>query len=127
MKNHAGKNHAEAERDFPAFLTLSWAWHESMEDPAAVTAALARNLRHYREERGLSQKALAKACTLELSDIRDIEAGRVLPAIGVLVRLADRLGVASSALVECVVSTAAASPRRTPATTPAREGRAVLA
>jgi len=127
MRNHTGKNHAEAERDFPAFLTLSWAWHESIEDPAAVKAALARNLRHYREQRGLSHKALARACALELSDIRNIEAGRVLPAIGVLVRLADRLGVSCGALVEYSVSPPAASPRRTSATTPAREGRAVLA
>jgi len=127
MRTHAGKNHAEAERDFPAFLTLSWAWHESMEDSAAVKAALARNLRHYREQRGLSHKALAKACALELSDIRNIEAGRVLPAIGVLVLLADRLGVSCGALVEYSVSPPAASARRTSATTPAREGRAVLA
>jgi ribosome-binding protein aMBF1 (putative translation factor) len=130
MKSHAGKNHVEAERDFPAFLTLSWAWQESLEDPAAVKAALARNLRHYREQRGHSHKALAKAGALDLATIRNIEAGRVLPEIGALVRLADALGVSCGALVECGVSPAAASPRRTPASQPAREaheGRTALA
>ena len=128
MKNHTGKNHAEAERDFPAFLTLSWAWQESMEDPAAVKAALARNLRHYREQRGLSHKALARACALDLGAIRDMEAGRTLPAIGVLARLAGRLGVGCGALVECSVSPpAATSARQAPASALAREARAALA
>ncbi len=129
-KNHAGTNHAEAERDFPAFLTLSWAWHEAIEDPAAVKAALARNLRHYREQRGLSHKALAKACALEVSDIRNIEVGSALPAIGVLARLADRLGVACGALVEFAVSPAVPSARQTPASAPGhgpRERRTALA
>ena len=30
-------------KDFPAWLTLSWAWEQSMEDPSEVRAALARN------------------------------------------------------------------------------------
>ena len=127
MKNHPGKNHVEAERGFPAFLTLSWAWHEAIEDPAAVKAALARNLRHYREQRGLSRKALAKACAIEPGNIRNIEMGLALPAIGVLVRLADRLGVDCGALVECSVSPPAAAARRAPASAPSHEDHAVLA
>jgi ribosome-binding protein aMBF1 (putative translation factor) len=126
-KNHPGKNHIEAKQDFPAFLTLSWAWHEAIEDPAAVKAALARNLRHYREQRGLSHKALAKAGALELSTIRNIEAGGALPAIGVLVLLADLLGVSCGALVDCGASPPATSPRRMPASAPAREAHATLA
>jgi ribosome-binding protein aMBF1 (putative translation factor) len=123
------KNHVEAERGFPAFLTLSRAWQESLEDPAAVKAAVARNLRHYRELRGLSHKALAQASTVNLAAIREIEAGRSLPNIPTLARLADALAMSCGALVECSVSPAAAapSPRKTPASALAREGRAALA
>ncbi len=125
------KNHIEAGAGFPAFLTLSWAWHEAIDDPAAVRAALARNLRHYREQRGLSHKTLARACALDLATIRSIESGSTLPAIGVLVLLADCLGIECGALVECSVSPAAASAWQRPAsTTPGREaqeGHEVLA
>jgi len=117
------KNHIETGPGFPAFLTLSWAWHEAIEDPEAVKAALARNLRHYREQRGLSHKTLAKTSRLDLSDIRNIETGRALPAISVLVQLADCLGIECGALVECSVSPAATSARKTPASTPAREAQ----
>jgi DNA-binding XRE family transcriptional regulator len=122
------KNHIEVGQDFPAFLTLSWAWHEAIEDPAAVKAALARNLRHYREQHGLGHRALAKACALDPATIRNIEAGRTLPAIGVLVLLADLLGVECAALVECSATTPpATSPRRMPASALAREGHAAPA
>lgn len=123
------KNHFEAERGFPAFLTLSWAWQESLEDPAAVKAAVARNLRQYREQRGLSHKALARVSAVNLGAIREIETGRSLPNIPTLARLADALGVSCGALVECSVSPAveAPSPRKTPASALAREGRPALA
>ena len=121
-------NHAEAERGFPAFLTLSWAWQESLEDPTAVKAALARNLRRFRETRGLSQKALAKqASSVSLAAIRDIESGHSLADIATLARLADVLGVSCGALVECGVSMEAATSRRMPAKAPAREARTALA
>jgi transcriptional regulator with XRE-family HTH domain len=121
------KNHVEAERGFPAFLTLSWAWKESIEDPAAAKAAVARNLRHYREQRGLSHKALAQGSSVSLAAIREIEAGRSLPDIAPLARLADALGVSCSALVECGVNMETASSRPIPARAPAREARAALA
>jgi len=121
------KNHVEAERGFPALLTLSWAWQESIEDPAAVKAAVARNLQHYRELRGLSHKALAQTSAVNLAAIREIEAGRSLPNIPTLARLADALAVSCGALVECGVSMATASPRPVPAKVPAREARAALA
>jgi ribosome-binding protein aMBF1 (putative translation factor) len=121
------KNHVEAERGFPAFLTLSWAWQESIEDPAAVKAAVARNLRHYRELRGLSRKALAQASAISLAAIRELEAGGSLPDIVTLARLADALGLSCAALVECGVSMATGSPRPIPAKVLAREARAALA
>jgi DNA-binding XRE family transcriptional regulator len=89
----------EADRSFPSFLTLSWAWEQSLDDPAAVKAALARNLRRLRDSRRLTQKALAKSADVGLLAIRDIEAGRGLPTIGVLLRLADTLGVSCGELV----------------------------
>lgn len=121
------KNHVEAERGFPAFLTLSWAWQESLEDPAAVKAALARNLRTTREARGLNQKALAKQVTTNPAMIRAIELGRSLPDIATLARLADALGVSCGALVDCGVTMETAVPRRVPASNVAREARAALA
>ena len=90
----------EAEKGFPAFLTLSWAWQESLEDPASVKAALARNLRHHRESRGLSHKSLAQAAQVPLAAIRDIEAGRGLPDIATILRLAESLRIEGSALAD---------------------------
>ncbi len=94
------KKRIEAERSFPAFMTLSWAWQQSLDDPAAVKAALARNLRHHREARGLSHKALARAAKVDLAAIRDIEAARGLPDIATLARLAEQLGIACDALAD---------------------------
>jgi len=105
------RNHFEAERGFPEFLTLSWAWQESLEDPASVKAALARNLRHHRESRGLSHKALAQAAGVSLAAIRDIEAGRDLPDISALSRLSDRLGISCAALVDPLPSLPARAAR----------------
>ncbi len=117
----------EKDKSFPAWLTLSWAWEQSLEDPAAVKAALARNLRSYREGRSLSQKELAKAAGTTLTRIRDIEAGQVLPPIELMVHLGDSLGISCGALVDCGVSMTTASCRRIPAGTPTREARAALA
>ncbi len=121
------KNHVEAERGYPAFLTLSWAWQESLEDPAAVKAALARNLRRYRESAGLNQKALARRAARSLALIRAIEAGQSLPDIATIVRLGDALGTPCSALVDCGATMATVSRERRPASNLAREARAALA
>jgi transcriptional regulator with XRE-family HTH domain len=121
------KDYAEAERGFPAFLTLSWAWQESLEDPAAVRAALARNLRHHRGRRSLSRKALGQASSVSLAAIRDIESGHSLPDIPTLSRLADALDVSCSVLVECGVSMETAHSRRILAKAPDRETRTALA
>ena len=120
-------NHAEAERGFPAFLTLSWAWQESLEDPAAVRAALAHNLRHHRDGRGLSRKALGKAACVNLAAIRDIEEGRSLADIATLTRLADALRTSCGALVECGVSMTTPTSRRISPEIPAHEARTALA
>lgn len=121
------KNHIAAERGFPAFLTLSWAWQESLEDPAGVKAALARNLRRFRETHNVSQKTLAKQAGTSLAAIRLTESGHSLPDITTLSRLADALGVSCGALVECGVSMEAAPSRRVPPELPVREARTALA
>lgn len=121
------KNHVEAERGYPVFLTLSWAWQESLEDPAAVKAALARNLRRLRESAGLNQKTLAKRAATNLALIRAMEAGQSLPDIASLARLGDALGVSCAALVDCGATMATVSRERRPASTLAREARAALA
>ena len=109
---------------FPAWLTLSWAWAQSLDDPAAVTAALARNLRRYREERRLSQKKLARRTGTSLTTIREIEAARILPPIALMIRLGDALGVSCSALVE---TPAAEAPARERFGAPARPREAAAA
>ena len=116
------------ERDisFPAWLTLSWAWEQSLDDPAAVKTALAHNLRCCRESRGLNQKSLARAASLNPAIVRDIESGRSLPDIATLSRLADTLRVSCGALVDCGLSMTTAPSMSIPASTrPAR--RAALA
>ncbi len=120
-------NHALAERGFPAFLTLSWAWQESLDDPAAVRAALARNLRHHRDQRGLSRKALGQVSSVSLAAIREIEAGQSLPDIATLARLADALATSCGALVECGASMETVSHEPRPASGVVREARAALA
>jgi DNA-binding XRE family transcriptional regulator len=80
-------------KDFPAWLTLSWAWEQSMEDPSEVRAALARNLRRLREDRGLTQKSLAERAGASLASLKDIESGRVLPDIALIADLARALGI----------------------------------
>ncbi len=80
-------------KGFPAWLTLSWAWEQSMEDPDQVKAALARNLRRLREDRGLTQKSLAERAGASLASVKDIEAGRVLPEIALMSDLARALEI----------------------------------
>jgi transcriptional regulator with XRE-family HTH domain len=51
------------------------------------------NLRRIREERGLSQRALADRAGVVKSTIYEAEAGRRIPRIQTLEKLADALGV----------------------------------
>ncbi len=115
----------EAERGFPDFLTLSWAWQESLEDPASVKAALARNLRHHREARSLTHKALAQEAQVNLATIRDIEAGRGLPDIATLSRLSERLGISCAALADPLPAQPAARTRQDTPASPAIGAEAI--
>lgn len=50
-------------------------------------------IRHYRLEKGLTQKQLAEKCGMYESQIRKYETGKANPKIGTLRRIADGLGV----------------------------------
>ena len=61
-------------------------------------AALGRAIRELREERGLSQEALAHAADLHPTWVSHLESGRVNPAWGTVQRVAEALGVTVSEL-----------------------------
>jgi transcriptional regulator with XRE-family HTH domain len=63
-------------------------------------AALGRAVQAIRAERGISQVQLAKATSFRQSWISDVERGQRNPSWSNLVRLAEGLGVRTSALVK---------------------------
>jgi ribosome-binding protein aMBF1 (putative translation factor) len=81
----------ETDKTFPAWLTVSWAWEQTLDDPAAVRTTLARNLRRLREARGLTQKFLAERAGTNLATVKDIESARALPDIALMADLARAL------------------------------------
>jgi ribosome-binding protein aMBF1 (putative translation factor) len=81
----------ETDKTFPAWLTMSWAWEQTLDDPAAVRAALARNLRRLREAHGLTQKLLAERAKTNLATVKDIESAKALPDIALIADLAGAL------------------------------------
>jgi ribosome-binding protein aMBF1 (putative translation factor) len=85
---------------FPAWLTLSSAWEQSMEDPEEIKAVIGRNLRRLREKRGLGRRALARLVQSDSHALRQIEAGQRLPDIGLIWRLARVLEVSSTDFLE---------------------------
>ena len=85
---------------FPAWLTLSSAWEQSMEDPDEIKSVIGRNLRRLREKRGLGRRALARLVRSDSHALRQIEAGRRLPDIGLIWRLARVLEVSCTAFLE---------------------------
>ena len=85
---------------FPAWLTLSSAWEQSMEDPEEIKCLIGRNLRRLREKRGLGRRALARLVQSNSHALRQIEAGQRLPDIGLIWRLARVLEVSCTAFLE---------------------------
>ena len=85
---------------FPAWLTLSGAWEQSMEDPEEIKSVIGRNLRRLREKRSLRRRALARLVQSDAHALRQIEAGQRLPDIGLIWRLARVLEVSSTAFLE---------------------------
>lgn len=72
--------------------------------PAEVTddplIDFGNNLRRLREERGLSQDALAQRAGMDPAEIRRIESARRDPGVRVVSRLAHALGVQPSDLFD---------------------------
>ncbi len=68
--------------------------------PEDTAAALARNLRRLRAERGLTLDELAKRANVSRSMLIQIEQKRVNPTLAILVRLAQALDVGLAELVE---------------------------
>jgi len=85
---------------FPAWLTLSGAWEQSMEDPEEIKSVIGRNLRRLREKRGLRRQALARLVQSNSYALREIEAGERLPDIGLIWRLARVFEVPCTAFLE---------------------------
>jgi transcriptional regulator with XRE-family HTH domain len=69
-------------------------------DPAAVTAAVAGNLRALRTGRGWSLDTLAARSGVSRGILVAVEQARGNPSIATLCRISDALGVALSSLVE---------------------------
>lgn len=62
-------------------------------------AIVGRNVRHFRQERGLTQEQLAFEARLDLTYVGGIERGRRNPSLLVMARLADALGVGPADLI----------------------------
>lgn len=62
-------------------------------DATALASGFGDRLRRLREERGLSQRALAEATGLVIAQVSRYERGVTLPAADTLVALADHLAV----------------------------------
>ncbi|RKS77794.1 helix-turn-helix protein [Motilibacter peucedani] len=71
-----------------------------MPDADAVAAAVARNVRRLRQERGWTLDALASRAGLSKGMLVQVEQTRTNPSLGTLCRLADAIGVSLARLVE---------------------------
>ena len=98
--HNAMNNLVHADSSFPAWLTLSSVWEESMDDREETKVTIARNLRRLREKHQLSRRSLAKLAEASPSTLREIEDGRLLPTIGLIWRLAAVLEVDCAAFLE---------------------------
>lgn len=58
-----------------------------------------RRLRELRKERGITQEALAESADLSGNYISDLELGRKVPSLTILVRLSQALEVATTELL----------------------------
>lgn len=67
-------------------------------DGKALAQKIGKNIRRYREMRGMSQLQLACSALLEQRDVYQYEHGMMMPQMLRLVRIADALGVSLDAL-----------------------------
>ncbi|MGV9316910.1 helix-turn-helix domain-containing protein [Streptomyces sp. NPDC003691] len=71
-----------------------------MPDIDHLTQSLARNLRHWRGERGYTLDALAARSGVSRGMIIQIEQARTNPSVGIAVKLADALGLSIATLLD---------------------------
>ncbi|MGI5400454.1 helix-turn-helix domain-containing protein [Streptomyces sp. CA-135486] len=71
-----------------------------MSDLDQLTQSLARNLKRWRGERGLTLDALAARSGVSRGMIIQIEQARTNPSVGITVKLADALGVSITTLLD---------------------------
>jgi transcriptional regulator with XRE-family HTH domain len=71
-----------------------------MPDAAAVAAAVARNTRRLRTERGWSLDQLASRSGVSKGMLVHVEGARTNPSLGTMCKIAETLGVSLAALVE---------------------------
>lgn len=69
------------------------------EDGSAISNHLASNVRHVREQRGLTQQQLAKLCEMPRSTVANIESGVANPTLAVLGKLAGALQLSVEELI----------------------------
>jgi transcriptional regulator with XRE-family HTH domain len=75
----------------------------AVEDPLPTFAA---NVRRLREERGLSQEALALSADMDAAEVRRIEAGRRDPGVRIVTRLAAGLATTPAELLAGILEPA---------------------
>ncbi len=66
----------------------------------ALAKTLGRNIRHLRQERGLSQEDFAHLADMHVTYLRGVEGGRRNPTLKIIERVAKALGVEPSSLLE---------------------------
>jgi transcriptional regulator with XRE-family HTH domain len=71
-----------------------------MPDPPAVAAAVARNTRRLRTDRGWSLDQLASRSGVSKGMLVHVEGARTNPSLGTMCKIAETLGVSLAALVE---------------------------
>ncbi|MFF4699446.1 helix-turn-helix domain-containing protein [Streptomyces chattanoogensis] len=71
-----------------------------MTDLDQLTQSLARNLKHWRTERGYTLDALAARAGVSRGMIIQIEQARTNPSVGTTVKIADALGVSITTLLD---------------------------
>ncbi len=65
-----------------------------------IQAVVGRNVKQYREAKGLSQEQLAFEADLHRTYVSGVERGIRNPTVKIVSRLADALGVAAAKLLE---------------------------
>lgn len=70
------------------------------EEIEKMKRVLSGNIKHYRKIRRISQQALANKCRLHRTYISDLENAKCNPTLGVLMVVADCLGVSLEDLLK---------------------------